>query len=350
MTPNRSSRISAFQRWSRATFTRDKLLDNLKSFVWVAPLTLMIWIYAEREQVNNDFKVNDVSIQLNNNDRSRFVEVEGPIQRVNLTLSGPLSNLENVRKELATDGIGIDVGNLLGPGDGRRTENVIDRIQDDPRFRQAGVTVVASQPAELTINVEAMHTTWVNVDKPPTVTNLDMSKTSFDPKQVQISGPESEFKDKKPPLVYADLTGRSELTQPGPHDLTDVLLKIDQPETSHLKITPSIAKARLEVRSTDVTWKIDSVPIVVTAPPKLLQTYYVDVQPPSVANVWVIGPPDQMKSASAEAELRVTNDDIGGSDLPRQLKYDLPDGVRLAPDHQEAQQPVKFTLVQRPGG
>jgi hypothetical protein len=195
-----------------------------------------------------------------------------------------------------------------------------------------------------------MRSQRVDVQVPPTVTNLDMSKTHFDPKQVLISGPESAFKEAKSLAVYAALVGSPALNTPGPQDVSDVPLKMDLADGSQITISPSTVKAHLEVLSSDITREIASVPIVVTAPPKVLQAYYVDVQPASIANVWITGPPDQVQNATVEAELRVTNDDIGGSDLPRQLKYDLPDGVRLSPDHQEALQPVKFTLVQRTSG
>jgi hypothetical protein len=346
MSEQRHSRLSAFQRWSRNTFTREKLADNLKSFLWVAPLTVLIWVYAEREQINPDFKVNDVTIQLVNNDQSRFVEAVGTTQpRVNLTLSGPLSNLERVHKQLATEGIPIDLGKLLGPGNGQRSVNVVDRIQDDPRLREAGVSVVSSQPTELTIDVEAMRSEPVEVKWPPTVQNLDMSKTYLEPKQVQISGPESDFADAKSLVVYADLAGSPILSQPGPHDLIDVPLKIDQP---HFTISPSTVKAHLEVRSTDVTWTIPSVSIVVQAPVTMQKTCYIDA-PLTVPNVSVVGPP-QMKGQFAEAVLKVTNDDIVGSEISRQLIYNLPPGVRLSSDNKEALQDVKFTISARSGG
>jgi hypothetical protein len=195
-----------------------------------------------------------------------------------------------------------------------------------------------------------MRSERVDVQIPPTVTNLDMAKTYFDPKQVSISGPESAFKDAKSLTVYAALANSPALNTPGPQDVSDIPLKMDLADPSQITISPSVVKAHLEVLSADITREFASVPIVVTAPPKLLQTYYVDVQPPSIANVKIVGPPDQVQNATIEAELKVTNDDIGGSDLPRQLKYDLPVGVRLAPDNQEAFQTVKFTLVQRTSG
>src|SRR6478609_9248925 len=42
---------SVVRRWFRETFSREQLLSSLRSLIWVAPLTVLIWIYAEREQV-----------------------------------------------------------------------------------------------------------------------------------------------------------------------------------------------------------------------------------------------------------------------------------------------------------
>jgi len=42
---------SVVRRWFRETFSREQLVSSLRSLIWVAPLTVLIWIYAEREQV-----------------------------------------------------------------------------------------------------------------------------------------------------------------------------------------------------------------------------------------------------------------------------------------------------------
>src|SRR3954470_2449441 len=46
--PRRTAAL--LRRWARETFNREQLISSLKSLLWVAPLTLLIWIYAEREQ------------------------------------------------------------------------------------------------------------------------------------------------------------------------------------------------------------------------------------------------------------------------------------------------------------
>ena len=42
---------SSLRRWSGRMFTLENLSSGLKTFMWVAPLTILIWVYAEREQV-----------------------------------------------------------------------------------------------------------------------------------------------------------------------------------------------------------------------------------------------------------------------------------------------------------
>src|SRR5205807_2622098 len=51
--PSRTWRDEAATTWHRfgARFTRENVISNLKTLAWVVPLTLLIWIYAEREQV-----------------------------------------------------------------------------------------------------------------------------------------------------------------------------------------------------------------------------------------------------------------------------------------------------------
>src|SRR4051794_13162755 len=62
LAPKRSSRwdrnMVAVRRWARDTFNREQFVAGLKQLMWVAPLTILIWIYAEREQqVDGDVRV-----------------------------------------------------------------------------------------------------------------------------------------------------------------------------------------------------------------------------------------------------------------------------------------------------
>src|SRR5688572_2465165 len=46
--------IGTVRRWARDTFSRDQLVAGVKQLAWVAPLTLLIWVYAEREQQDDE--------------------------------------------------------------------------------------------------------------------------------------------------------------------------------------------------------------------------------------------------------------------------------------------------------
>src|SRR4051812_36261847 len=109
-TPNRVSvfepwrRAFTERRWWRTTFTREKLADAAKNLAWVGPLTLLIWIWAEREQTQ-EIGLNDVPVQVTSSDPNRYVELAQSGQnKVSLRLKGPQATLDRVRERL-TSGI-----------------------------------------------------------------------------------------------------------------------------------------------------------------------------------------------------------------------------------------------------
>src|SRR6059058_717573 len=88
-------RSSASNYWRRnfANVTREQVISNLKTLAWVVPLTLLIWIYAEREQVASmkDVAVPfdlvsidpNVSVSLSRTqDKNLLLELQGPQARL----------------------------------------------------------------------------------------------------------------------------------------------------------------------------------------------------------------------------------------------------------------------------
>src|SRR5688500_16422200 len=45
---------TATRRWARDTFNREQIVAGLKQLAWVAPLTMLIWLYAERAQQSEE--------------------------------------------------------------------------------------------------------------------------------------------------------------------------------------------------------------------------------------------------------------------------------------------------------
>src|SRR4051794_17925404 len=96
--PQRRSVVQAWHsaftehRWWRNTFTRANLLEAVKNLAWVGPLTILIWVWAEREQTQ-EIVLNDVPVQVMSSDPSRFVKGDA---HVSLRLKGPQATLDRV--------------------------------------------------------------------------------------------------------------------------------------------------------------------------------------------------------------------------------------------------------------
>src|SRR5881398_575967 len=81
-------------RWWRNNFSRERLIEAAKNLAWVGPLTLLIWVWAEREQTQ-EISLNDVPVQVVSSDPNRFVHGEA---KVALRLKGPQATLDRVRE------------------------------------------------------------------------------------------------------------------------------------------------------------------------------------------------------------------------------------------------------------
>ena len=87
-----------FRRFT-ASLTRENIINNLKTLAWVIPLTLLIWIWAEREQVQPASDV-AVPIELTSADPNRVVSLKGSDPNLVLELSGPQGRLQELLNKL----------------------------------------------------------------------------------------------------------------------------------------------------------------------------------------------------------------------------------------------------------
>src|SRR6266550_1275429 len=81
-----------------------KVIDVSKTLAWVAPLTVLIWIYAEREQ-SVPYSGVSFPIELRTTDSNRLVTLRDPSDHnVVATLLGPRTAVERVMRELQSSG------------------------------------------------------------------------------------------------------------------------------------------------------------------------------------------------------------------------------------------------------
>ncbi len=338
--------------WWKSSFTREKLIDAAKELAWVGPLTVLIWVYAEREQVITQ-QANDVLVEVVTSDHNRFVKPsEAGTPHVQIKLQGPQATLDRVRQQLAAGiprGVEIDIGHALGKGQGQQI-NIKEWIQNQPLFKENGVSVLDTNPPEIAVDVDEITERELDVEIPPGITNLT-SATAFDPRRVRVRGPDGELQhlaSNKQLKVWADIRPEA-IDQPGQHPLPSVSLVLPVAD-ENISIIPRTVRAVLDVRAADVPYQIEAVPINISMPAPALQAYTVTLtNGNSMPNVNVTGPQqqiDQLKSGKflAKAILEVSSDDYNHEE-PRRLQYQLPDGVKVSPA--DAAKTVEFKLVKR---
>jgi hypothetical protein len=346
--------------WLQSCFERDNLLAGLKTLAWLGPLTLLIWIYAEREQ-NDKIEGATIPIAVRTNDPNQYVvlQMKEGEQSVMATLVGPRNRLEDARLAIAPqDGrssVTITIPDGLSPGQ-RHELDAAQFLSGNLIFARRGVTVRDCKPGRIAVFVDTFQERELEVQPPAGVANLTGAPV-FEPRKVRVRAPASAFAEalKKGALrLEADLADSGSLNTAGIHDMP---VRVGLPSLAGEGITfiPATVKATFEVADTGTPGVIASMPINVNAPGAILAKYFVECDR-ILTNVHVIGPPDTIKLLEQDnspykpfAELRVTAEDRPPRDTsaPRMLRFiDLPDGVKV--DKVDAQKAIPFKLVERP--
>src|SRR5215213_5561758 len=137
----------ATRRWARDTFSREQLVAALKQLAWVAPLTVLIWVYAEREQRTTDADVR-FGVEVNTNNPKVFVRLLEPNDGyASADLTGARSQLDKLRRDL---GGGMNAVRFEVPADRKDGEHQFPLtfvLGRDNRF--AGVTPSNAVPRNI---------------------------------------------------------------------------------------------------------------------------------------------------------------------------------------------------------
>lgn len=339
------------RRTVRGWFTREKIGHVAQRLMWVAPLTLLIWIYAERQQERHQTVRFPVELMLNTPDRV----IVGPTERyITADLRGPAAQLEQVKNQLLQQAdkpaisMPLDQTLKVGTNDVRTA-----LIGNDAIFRTHAITVDTTEPQTLEVTVDQVVEREVQVRVPPNALNLDGSPV-FDPPRVKLRGPRSELDRVASEGMldaFVDLSGRESVKLPGVHEEHDVPV-MTQMRGEHVQVTPAKVNVTLKVRLADVTVTWAYMPIWVNTPPGFGDKYRVVLTNQTLKDVHLTGPAETMSAMQQDSyrpkpKARV---DISNSDLPagetrvKMVQFDdLPKGVSVAPD--DAKRTAEFKIV-----
>jgi hypothetical protein len=354
--PNRArDQFGQFGRWLRDCFERDNLIAGLKALAWLAPMTLLIWVYAEREQVL-PLKDQTIPIAVRSNDANLYVEVRSD-SNIMADLIGPRSRLDEVRQEIqpreGKPSIVLTIPDGLSPGQVHEPD-VAQLLNNHPAFQSRGVTVSNCRPSRIRVFVDRFEEREMEVEKPDDVMNLAATPV-FNPAKVRVRAPFSALQAAQADgrlRMIADLHRTGLVETEGRHE-APAPVYVPKLSSDAVTYNPANVEATFEVRSSNRAYEIKSMPLHASAPVELLNQYTIQVQqtPPNVIfNVQVIGPPDKIAELergefTPKAVLHVDGGDLPAPRGPRRLEFELPQGVRVSDADQ--QRTVEFKLIKK---
>ena len=359
-TPFRSWRdhFAAERRWFAETFARDKMIDMFKQLAWVVPLTLLIWIYAEREQVTKE-QNETIPFEIVSTDPNRLVTLRPPQDsNVVVELEGPRARVQEVLHRLRggafPQGLRIEIDKAMLPNRDHQLRT-ISLIANHPLFRDNGITVTRTQPDTITVTVDEIVERDANVVPAPGTPNLGEG-TKFSPAVVKLRGPRNVL---SPDGVATALTAYAHvpanvLAQPGQRAEGGLELSLPPPlaTDARVSITPSRVDAVLQVRASDAKWEMRAMTVRLDVDKGVTDKFTVEYEP-SIYDVTLVGPKDiidQLSAGTANitpyAQLKVTTEDAERGQQQRAVRFvDLPDGVKV--DEKDRQRTVPFQLVRK---
>src|SRR5687767_9739693 len=296
--------LVAARNWFLDTFSRDRMVGFLKTLVWVAPLTLLIWVYAEREQVSTS-ENEPIPFELASSDMSRIVSLRGGDRNLLVDLQGPRARVEDVLEKLRggtfPQGIRIEPDPALSVNEEHDipTKPLLER---NAIFRDNGITALRAQPSRLKVVIDELDEREARVLAPTTVTNL-LPATTFSPATVKVRGPKSLLDEAERQArqaggqlsVFADIEGLAAVKTPGVKTVPAVSIQLPRAlSDERVAVVPKEVDATLHVRENNAELAFDSLPVWPVKPQGLDDKYKVVLYNASLPNVTLVGPKDQI--------------------------------------------------------
>jgi hypothetical protein len=346
--------IEGVRAWARHTFSGASLLSGFKSLLWVAPLSAIIWVYAEQNDAVTPTE--HVVVSVESADPSRVVHLLEPIDgKVSFVIAGTNTNctkVSDILNSMPALPLELPESILATPGEHEVSGAMINDLE---LFRTNGVAVSVVNPQTLRVVVEMVHGVDVEVQPAPDGMNFSAPPV-FTPRTVHVTAPDSVIdaaKKSNELVAYAHLDQTSEPLSPGPHEVKTVPLSLPFGDKSVMPV-PSTVAAQYDIKKSDVSYVLQSVPVRVTYPPGFDDKFKA-VYDTVVTNVTVTGPEEQIRALREDPnfqpqpwawfEINPSTDKQPDTTYPRHLHFELPTGIHLG--DQDQNRMISFKLMER---
>jgi len=311
--------------------------------VLVLPLTVLIWIYAERAQIDPKSNL-QVSIDVGIASPNLFASLIEPLPGapILIDVTGSKQRVQELETQLQSR-IRLAISPNLEP-DTEQTLPTISLLNDYPAIRDSGVTVTSAVPATIRVRIDSRGERRATTLRLPDNLAVAVASSSIEPATVVVTGPERVlmrlFPTDKPSLPLDLTASLDKISQPGTHRLEGVPILIDR-TIPGIRVQPERASVvKIEVSAREVEHEIPSVPLEVLKPLAIDPTVVVKTNTRNVTNVRVRGPSEQIQKlmsiggkppeVTPFAVLRVSPGDVGQGERTKAVVIDgLPDGVVL---------------------
>jgi len=327
-------------RHAPSPWTRENLVGGLKTIAWVLPLTILIWVYAEREQVDTATIQAAVSLEPDAADRMASVREQSDTL-VMIEIRGPRAGIDQLRGQL-TPGQGrggalsIPVRTQGRPLGHSTDVDVRDAIANAKVFRDNAVQVVRATPSFLTVVIDQKVT-----HRLPVVATKDdrdaMGQVTITAPEVEVTGPKLLFEKASTDSRYSvdgKLVAYADLSRyRGRKDKFEAEVSVSFPlADDRITLSANKVMATIEVKPPETaSVKLDSVTVMILVPAPVLRDNTVEWDT-SLQSVAFVGPPDQIAQVRALSFVpyAILKVEQGESQVTRELKtedFHLPPGV-----------------------
>jgi hypothetical protein len=353
--PGRTQRNMALvRRWMRDTFSKEQLLSGLRQLAWVAPLTVLIWVWAEREQQIKETNFR-FAIEVTPSNPKFAVRLREPADGyVTLDLVGSRNRIEDLRREMGSRGPAPIRFEVPDRKEGEHQFSVKNVIERDPRF--TAVDVTGSSPSLLSVYVDPIQEDVVTV-KVREEDKALFEGVVFNPPKVRVKMPaavRAKVKTGDEIFAYANLSSVVDRTPGRKQEISGVRVSIPGADAEEAAIEPAAVSVSLTAVERAKELLIKKVAVLQTVANKLDEGVTIKYDPLVLFDVRVSGPPeaidkiDPAGSAAVMAQVLIENTDVDKGLMKKQVRYLLPEGVKIHPD--DAKREVEVTVTSNSTG
>jgi len=322
----------------QTTKTTPDIKDKLQTYVIVTVITMLIWLYAEGENVKQQ-KPFPISVKFVASPGQKLLIRPWVPQQVWVTVRCATSQFSSLQ-ELLNGPIEIPVND-----DPLRIEQPIvlhEKLEDSP-LGHLGISIVDIQPATLNLQVEQL--------EPVT---LSISPESIVPSEVQLVAPPtlnpSQATVGLPASIARDVTHIQLIAPMDPQDVARLAQNVaydrkvpillppvlrERLGSANLIIEPDFTQVTFTIRKQTDAISLTSVPILLLAPWSEMQRFSVILEGGNQIlnqDVELSGPSDVIEKirqgeVKVWAELRLSADDLESRITTKQLHLHVPENI-----------------------